>query len=240
MPINVHITHYDEVKAFRELYRHEANCQIIHDSALQRKIAIPYIIEIDGQIAGYGGVWNKYYKGRVMEFHVLPHARRIALPILRKLLSVTRATHIEAQTNIPFMLEMLHECAKSVTAENTLFQDAYVTQLACPNGVFRKMKPTDKGPDGDWGIEVDGTIVAAGGFLTHYNPPYGDIYMNVVETERQKGYGSYLIQELKRVCYQAGKKPAARCNPDNEASRRTLEKAGLLPCGQLLVGKVRG
>ena len=54
----------------------------------------------------------------------------------------------------------------------------------------------------------------------------------------QQGFGSYLVQELKRVCYEAGKKPAARCNADNVASRRTLQKAGFLPCGRLLVGDV--
>jgi RimJ/RimL family protein N-acetyltransferase len=82
-------------------------------------------------------------------------------------------------------------------------------------------------------------VVATGGFLSHYNPPYGDIYMEVAEPFRRMGFGSYLIQELKRVCCEAGKKPAARCNPDNLASRRALEKAGLLPCGHFLVGEVK-
>ena len=63
--------------------------------------------------------------------------------------------------------------------------------------------------------------------------------MEVAEPYRRRGYGSYLVQELKRICYERGKKPAARCNVSNAASRRTLEKAGLLPCGHLLVGDVR-
>jgi GNAT superfamily N-acetyltransferase len=62
--------------------------------------------------------------------------------------------------------------------------------------------------------------------------------MEVEETSRRKGYGSYLIQEIKRVCYAAGKKPAARCGPENIASRRTLEKAGFRVCGHLLVGEI--
>lgn len=239
MKIDVHQTTYDSIAGFRDLFRHEANCQIIHDSALQRKIASPYLIVVDDQIAGYGGVWKKYYKGRLMEFYALPHERSIARPIFRELLSASKASHIEAQTNMPLMLELLRGCAANITVENILFHDAYLTNLECAGSLFRRIKPGEKGPDGDWGLEVKGTIVAAGGFLCHYNPPYGDIYMNVIESERRKGYGSYLVQELKRVCYQAGKKPAARCDPDNEASRRTLEKAGLLPCGQLLVGEVR-
>ena len=84
-----------------------------------------------------------------------------------------------------------------------------------------------------------GPVVATGGFLCHYNPPYGDIFMEVTEPARRQGIGSYLVQEVKRVCYEAGKKPAARCGPSNIASRRTLQKAGLLPCGRLLAGKIR-
>ena len=87
-------------------------------------------------------------------------------------------------------------------------------------------------------MEADGAIMAAGGFLCHYNPPYGDVYMEVAEAARSKGFGSYLVQEVKRVCYEAGRRPAARCNPDNPGSRRTLERAGLLPCGRLLVAEV--
>ena len=52
-------------------------------------------------------------------------------------------------------------------------------------------------------------------------------------------YGSNLNQELKRVCYEAGKLPAARCDPSNIASRKTLEKAGMHLCGQLQVGEVK-
>jgi hypothetical protein len=46
------------------------------------------------------------------------------------------------------------------------------------------------------------------------------------------------VQEVKRICYEAGKKPAARTGEDNIASRRTLEKAGFVVCGRLLVGEV--
>jgi GNAT superfamily N-acetyltransferase len=80
--------------------------------------------------------------------------------------------------------------------------------------------------------------VATGGFLTHSNPPYGDVYMAVAESHRRRGYGSYLVQELKRVCYEAGRRPAARCNAANVASRKTLEKAGMLPCGRMVMGRI--
>lgn len=58
--------------------------------------------------------------------------------------------------------------------------------------------------------------------------------MEVVERSRRRGYGSYLIQELKRACYESGRVPAARCNVANAASRATLQRAGMLPCARLL------
>jgi GNAT superfamily N-acetyltransferase len=245
MNIQVHRAEYRDVEAMRELYRQELNCQIIRDSFLPRGLADPYLVLVEGRVSGYGAVSNKYDKGRLTEYYTLPQARRLALPMFRELLTASQATHVEAQTNNPLMLLMLYDCAKNIIAENILFHDAGATQLACPNGVFRRAAPEDAGatfphqrePVGKWVVEAHGAVVATGGFLCHYNPPYGDIYMEVAEPARRQGFGSYLVQELKRVCYEAGKKPAARCNPDNVGSRRTLEKAGFLPCGRLLVGE---
>jgi GNAT superfamily N-acetyltransferase len=62
--------------------------------------------------------------------------------------------------------------------------------------------------------------------------------MEVDEPYRRRGFGSYLVQELKRIAYEGGHVPAARCNAANVASRRTLEKAGMLPCGRILTGDV--
>ena len=87
-------------------------------------------------------------------------------------------------------------------------------------------------------IEVAGEAVATGGALHHYNPPYADLFMEVSEAHRRHGHGSYLVQELKRICYESGNKPAARCDASNVASRQTLQKAGFLPCARLLVGDV--
>jgi GNAT superfamily N-acetyltransferase len=245
MVIRVHRVEYPDVAPLRELYRQEANCQIIHDAILPRGWADPYVIEVDGRLAGYGGVWNRIDAGRLMEFYTLPHARTVALSLFRELLGVSRATSIEAQSNMPLMMAMLYDCGKNVVAENILFHDAWTTGLTCPDGLFRRAQPEDTMPQqhdeplGQWVIEAGGEVVATGGFLCHYNPPYADVYMEVTESARRKGYGSYLVQEVKRVCYESGKKPAARCSPSNVGSRRTLEKAGLLPCGRLLTGEVR-
>lgn len=241
MKIQVHLAQYKDVEPLRELYRQEANCQVVCDSALRRAMADPYVILASGRLGGYGAVWNGESR-LVMEFHTLPYVRGQAEEMFRELMTVSEAKGVEAQTNMPLMLTMLYDCCAEVTTESILFDDALITDLPCPSrGVFRRAAPGDEGPDPDaeWVIEAnDGAVVASGGFLCHYNPPYGDVYMAVTETARRQGFGSYVVQEVKRVCYEAGKKPAARCSPANVASHRTLVKAGFLPCGRLLMGKV--
>lgn len=48
-------------------------------------------------------------------------------------------------------------------------------------------------------IESAREIVTAGGILFHYYPPYGDICRDVPEPYRRLGYGSDLVQGLKRA-----------------------------------------
>ena len=87
-------------------------------------------------------------------------------------------------------------------------------------------------------MQVEGMTAGKGGILFHYNRPYGDIYMEVTEPFRQRGLGGFLVQELKRLAYQLGAIPCARCNPTNIASRRTLQKAGFVPYAHILDGVI--
>lgn len=238
MEISIGKAEFGDVRHFREFYRQEANCQIIADSALARGIADPYLIIVDDEIAGYGGVWNRHYEGHVMEFWTVLTMRHFALPMFREFLSVSGATHIRSQSNIAFMTAMLFDCAKKINTENYLFQDGKGMGLTCPGATFRSARPNDARED-PWVLELEGNVVASGGYLTHYNPPYADIYMSVDEGHRGRGFGSYLVQELLGVCRFSGYTPAARCNADNDVSRRTLEKAGMTVCGRMLVGEVQ-
>ena len=85
-------------------------------------------------------------------------------------------------------------------------------------------------------VTMNGEIAGAGGVLYHYNRPYGDLYMKIGERFRRKGLGAYLVQELKTVCRTQGSVPAARCNVENLPSRRTLQKSGFIPCGNIVAG----
>jgi RimJ/RimL family protein N-acetyltransferase len=93
-------------------------------------------------------------------------------------------------------------------------------------------------PVGDFVAVSDGGVVATGGFLLHYNPPFADLFMEVRADCFGRGIASFLLQALKRECYLAGRVPAARCDIRNVASRGALTKAGLRVCGFMLKGKV--
>jgi GNAT superfamily N-acetyltransferase len=240
----------EDVLPLRELYRREMNCQIVHDSLPRRGFGDLFLLRSDGRLAGYGFVMG--YQGEpkdmIREFYVLPAYRGSALPLFRRLIEVSRARRIVAQTNDALLTLMLYDCAREITSDTVVFADALTTSLAVPGAILREVADADKErifehkvePVGEWLLVVDGGIVGTGGIATHYNPPYGDLFMEVDEPHRRRGYGSYLIQELKRVAYETGKVPAARCNVANAASRATLQKAGLFPCARLLGGVLAG
>jgi RimJ/RimL family protein N-acetyltransferase len=81
--------------------------------------------------------------------------------------------------------------------------------------------------------------VASGGIMLNYNIPYADLYMQTREEFRQQGYATLIVQELKKIAYEMGRVPAARCNIHNRISQATLEKAGFRVCGFRLKGALQ-
>ncbi|MGH7571433.1 MAG: GNAT family N-acetyltransferase [Gemmatimonadota bacterium] len=234
---------------FREEYRREMNCQIVHDSWHARGFTNSYLCRLDDEIVGYGSVGGAPREPRdtVKEFFVLPTARRFAVPLFRRLVAVSGARTIEAQTNDVLLTLMLFDCGVDWESDTILFADVVTTGLVSPRGVtLRPLSESDRAtvfshtrePVGEWGLEYEGKLAATGGLFFHYNPPYGDIYMEVAGPCKRRGFGSYLVQELKRMCREMKRVPAARCHKDNDASRRTLERAGMFPCARILRGRI--
>jgi GNAT superfamily N-acetyltransferase len=201
---------------------------------------------MDDLAVGYGSIKGQERDDRdtVFEFFVIPPFRRKARELFRKLLLASEAGLIECQSNDLLLSSMLFEFCPSVSADVVLFEDHAVTRLSVPGAIVRRKRPGDEifghtaEPVGDYIVELKGEIVASGGFLLHYNLPFADLYMEVREDCRRRGIGSFLLQEVKRECYLAGRAPAARTSIGNVASRATLAKAGLRVCGFMLMGKV--
>ncbi len=73
--------------------------------------------------------------------------------------------------------------AHNITSEKIVFEDKLTTAHSLDGVLFRRREEAD----GDWALEVDGSVAATGGILYHYNRPYGDIYMEVAEPFRLRG-----------------------------------------------------
>ena len=238
----------EAILAMREAYRREMNCQIVHDSWHARGFTQSFVIRMADDVVGYGAVGGvpPEPKTTVKEFFVRPEHRGAALPAFRRLVEVSGARAIEAQTNDVLLSLMLHDCAVDLTSDIILFADGSTTAHRVDAATFRRLTDADRAtvfrhtgePVGEWGLEVDHAIVATGGILFHYNPPYGDLYMEVAAPFQRRGLGSYLVQELKRVCREGGHVPAARCNKVNIASRLTLQRAGMFPCARIVRGRI--
>jgi GNAT superfamily N-acetyltransferase len=252
MLISAELTTLSAILPFRDEYRREMDCQIIHDSIHARPgWSQEYLLLLNDTPVGHGslaiaGPWKD--KPTLYEFHVTPDHRSRAFDLFTALLEAARPVAIETQSNAPQLAVMLHTFARDVLCESILFHDKITTSHPAPDGVtFRPSTPNDadqiaanKLDDGAQYVleRPDGTIAATGGILFHYNRPYGDLYMAVAEPHRRRGLGAYVVQELKRTARENGHTPAARCNRDNIPSRKTLQKAGFVPCGNILTGIV--
>ena len=227
-----------EISHWRDLYRKEMNCQIVHDSMHGHLgWTEPFLLYAGGETAGYGsilirGPWTG--TRTIFEFFVLPAWRSRAFDLFSAFVAASGATAMRAQTNDRLLAVMLHVWARDISSERILFEDRLTSALSLEGVVLRERGE----PDNDWVLEADGVVAAKGGVLYHYNRPYGDVYMEVAEPFRQRGFGSYLVQELKRICRAQGSVPCARCSPENIASRKTLQKAGFVPCGHILAGTI--
>jgi GNAT superfamily N-acetyltransferase len=237
-------TDLNEILPLRALFLEEMNCQIRYNACHERGWTDSYLLMLDDILVGYGSIKGREIKDRdtVFEFFVVQPFRGRASELFRELISASSPQFVECQSNDPLLSSLLFEFSSSVSADVVLFEDHAVTDLRLPGAVVRPRHSGDKTfehkfePVGDYVLEMDGKVAATGGFMLHYNKPFADLYMEVQEDYRRRGFGSFLLQEVKKACYLAGRVPAARTGLENRASRATLLKAGLRVCGFMLSG----
>jgi len=233
-----------EIESFRSLFLHESNVYFVHNKCHQYGWADSWIFSLQKEKIGYGAVWGsdkREIKNCIFEFYLLRPYRRSATDIFEAFIEASGASFLECQTNIPLLSLMFYEFGKNIKVEAILFKDHYQTNLTVPGAVFQKKDFTSDHPQEIAGlvIEYEGREVASGGFFLNYNFPYADIYMSVEESQFQKGFGSLIVQEIKKEIYKMGRVPSARCNVTNYISKSTLMKAGFEPCGALMTAAVR-
>ncbi|HYM09188.1 MAG TPA: GNAT family N-acetyltransferase [Bryobacterales bacterium] len=236
-----------DIQPLRALFLQENNFQIRYDACHERGWTDSYLLKIDEAEIGYGSIKGRERADRdtVFEFFVIHPFRKHSSVLFGELLSASGAKYIECQSNDMLLSSMLYEFSRDISANVVLFGDHAVTGHAIPGAVVRRRRDNDQvfehrvEPVGDYVVALAGEVVATGGFMLHYNRPFADLYMEVRENCRGRGFGSFLLQELKKECYLAGRVPAARCEIRNTASRAALIKAGLRVCGFMLTGKIK-
>jgi RimJ/RimL family protein N-acetyltransferase len=244
MQVNITKTGLDEIRDFRTMFLHEGNFQFVCNKCHDYGWADTWLFRIDNVRIGYGAVWGtdrRQDRDTIFEFYLLPPYRKFASNIFGEFQSACRAIWIESQSNDTLLTTMLYRFCENVFAEAILFEDHFQTNFEIPGAIFRRRSEFDPmdGDDSDYVIDAGGEIVASGGLMLNYNMPYADIYMQTKEAFREKGYATYIVQELKRTAYKMGRVPAARCNIANRISQATLEKAGFTVCGFRLKGAIR-
>lgn len=230
-----------DILPLRNLFLTEAGCQIRYDACHSRGWSDSYLLFWRDCVAGYGSVMGQNIENRdtIFEYYILPHYKDKARAIFSALMCESKATYIECQTNVPLLTSMLLEHGRAIRATHILFADQQTTCSSIDGALFRRYRPGDTAITDEMGefvVVMEKEIVATGGFLTHYNTPYSDVYMEVRSDQRRKGFGGYLVQELKRASYEANYVPAARCPIDHIASRATLLRAGFRVSGYILRG----
>lgn len=238
----------ETILPLRKQFLQEVNCQIRYDACHFQHWADEYLLIWEGIKVGYGSTKGKEEladRDAIFEFYVLPAYRKHTSTLFAALIKKSQAVYIECQSNDFHLAALLYEFGHQIYADTVLFEDHVTTNFHLADVVFRKRKAADQvmgkapGDEGEYVLEKAGEIVADGGFLLHYNEPFADLYMETAQANRHQGLGSYILQELKKACYQAGRVPAARCNIKNKASKATLLKAGMRVCGYMLIGKIK-
>ncbi len=248
MPVHLESCSAPDALPLRVRYREEMSCQIVHDSIHRRAgWTETYLLHTGGPAVGFASVavagpWQD--KRTVLEFYVLPEYRTRAFALFEAFLAIANCKAMEVQSNDALVTVMLHTFAKEIVTEKIVFRDACTTLLPSRGALLRCLTPAaetctqsaERSGSTEYLLELEDEPVGQGSILFHYNLPYVDLAMEVNESVRRRGLGSYIIQELKRAAYELGAIPGARCNPANIPSRRTLQKAGMVPYANMLVG----
>lgn len=239
-----------DIEPMRAMFLNENQFQIRYDSVHQRGWADEYLLIVDGQKVGYASVKGSneiHDRDSIFEWFLLPESRFQSETIFQTLIEETGVTHVVAQSNEPSLSELQAKYSFNLRVEALLFGNPSEKNLPAPNSCrFRKIDSQDHPlfehhgePEGPFGIERTGEIVATGGFFQHYNFPFVDLYMEVREDCRGQGIGSYLLQELIRHCHSIERIPAARCSPTNLPSKKTLLRGGFTKLGSIQVGDLK-
>ncbi|MBT1686840.1 GNAT family N-acetyltransferase [Dawidia soli] len=234
-------TTYSTIARLRTEFLRENNIQFVLDKCYRYDWADAYAFRIDGRLVGYGAVWGKEKRedrDAIFEFYLEEDDRALAEPFFRAFCHASQASYVECQSNDRSLYPMFERFTENVETDAILFADHHETHFQIENtALLPRQQPNPD--DCHYVLASQGEEIGEGGFMLNYNFPYADIYYNIHEAHRRKGFGSFFVQELKKEIYALGRVPAARCNTSNVISKATLSKAGMVVCGLRLSADLR-
>ena len=239
-----------DIAPWRARHLKELNAQCRYDACHWRGWSDHWQLRVGSRAVGYAAI-----KGRdaladrdaIFEWYVDADARQHGDALWQAVVTTARPSHVECQTNDHALHAMAQRCTSALTPTTWLFGAPVVLPVVADSpGVARPRRADDlvfahhSEPVGAIVLDVEGRgIVATGGALTHYNPPFADIFMEVAPEHRRRGYGTAIVKAVIVACAHEGFVAAARCGLDNTASRATLLRAGMRDVGQVVVGALR-
>jgi hypothetical protein len=186
-----------EVEQLRNLFLEESNFQFIYNKCHTYGWADTYRFRLDDSLVGYGAIWGqskRQDRDTVFEFYITPPCRKFAGAFFKELAHISGAMFIECQSNDVLLSSMLYEYAQNINAEAILFIDDFQTHFTMTNLIFEKKLTEDNSHPDDraYILKQDDEIVATGGLMLNYNPPFADLYYEVNVQYRNRGVGSFM------------------------------------------------
>jgi GNAT superfamily N-acetyltransferase len=265
-PVEIVAAEREEVQRLRELFQREVNDIFLTERGFWWGWYEAHLIRCQGRAIGYGLVEVETDYRQLMEFYLLPVYRPDARAVQEQVLRQLSVTHMQTDTRREFQTLLFYDFCEQITAHDLFFRDRFSTHCEFPGLTFRRaangdsaaLFPVLHGPGGapfemeseeelrEWissGLRwllLDGAaVVGVGALFEDFNRPFAEVGMMVSPPFRRRGYGTFILQELKKECYRIGLTPASRCAWDNEASRRSHDRSGFLLSGRQLLGVVK-
>lgn len=187
----------------------------------------------------------------LVQFHILDKYFRFAPEIFQYIIKSDHVENAAVCTMESSYLSLCLDNQNSISVESYLFHDCEKVECKLKDFtelMFRFAKESDlKLIIDKCGLPFEGyyeemiknnqlfvlynrdAFLGIGEFrISKTHSQFADIGMIVVEEYRKKGIGTYIITKLKEHCYKNNVTAIASCDSTNIASKRTLEKSGLI------------
>ena len=265
MFIDIERVDLDAVAQLRAQYLTDLADYVVYEAPLFQATTHFFRVSTDAEDIGY--LVFKPDRKLVVEGWFPRELRVLGLAISAAWIGLKGATRIRAKTNDAFLHQLLVRCCETRSVESLHFEYRTRRVLRIEGARLRQAATEDlrdlaeilctpearelelddeselrglvAGGETYWALELEGKVVGVGAiWRNRLQDRCVDIGMAVHPKWRQRGIGSYILQETVKVCEGGNLVPRAGCFADHAVSRRTLERAGFELLGEIEIGEI--